>query len=222
MTRRVQATQIRAWAQQSGGPLFVAEIEDGGGNTIEAWATLDGGSGYLHLELKEAVTGRLLDDIEITPAAGMKLDRAWIWLRGSVCWVRFMNHQPGEGQPEGLSVDRYPWASPFIVPIPVQRSPMGREGATPLDGGTTVDPEQLKAALREVLGIPAGHNYDLAAGLVNVVGNIKPKVRAALDEAFDGGNGSAIVYQQLRNTSYSGALDALHHGAADVAAEVKE
>jgi hypothetical protein len=74
-----------------------------------------------------------------------------------------------------------------------------------------VDPEQLKAALREVLGIPAGHNYDLAAGLANVVGNIKPKV----ESLFDGGNGSAIVYQQLRNTSYSGALDALHHGAAD-------
>jgi hypothetical protein len=44
-----------------------------------------------------------------------------------------------------------------------------------------------------------------------VVGNIKPKV----ESLFDGGNGSAIVYQQLRNTSYSGALDALHHGAAD-------
>lgn len=45
----------------------------------------------------------------------------------------------------------------------------------------------------------------------------KQAVQEAITEAhvvtegmFNGGSGSAIVYNQLRNTSYSGALDALH------------
>jgi hypothetical protein len=41
------------------------------------------------------------------------------------------------------------------------------------------------------------------------IANIIPKTKIGVEQLFDGGNGSAVVYQQLINTSYTGALGAI-------------
>jgi hypothetical protein len=68
------------------------------------------------------------------------------------------------------------------VPYALGRAPFGTEGAFEGSdtGGGTVDPEAIKAALREVLGIPAGHNIDIEADVQREINNIRPKVAAAL------------------------------------------
>jgi hypothetical protein len=154
----VQAIQQRFWRQQAGLVVGVASIEDGAGNTIEAVGFQDGGTGRVHLEIRQRDTGTVLDQIDVTPAPSpytyMKVDRIWLWLRGSKAVVLLGNHEnsePPPGQYEGLSVDAYLWPSPFIVPIPFgsQQQPMGRGGFYPLEAETTggVTMDELVAAL---------------------------------------------------------------------------
>jgi hypothetical protein len=205
---RVRATQERQW-EQAGGVIYdVPEAEDGAGNTIEGELVGDGVQGVLFLRILQADTGVLLDSIEVVPDRDMKADSAHIWVRQirgrPAVRVRFGNHMAGPQTPEVLSKDRYDWFSPHLVPIQVGEVKMGRDGAVPIEEGQqTCNCPTLAEIVNAVL------NVITEAFGGNIRQGLEDKAKDALRESMDGERGDPVVYGQLRNTSYSGALDAL-------------
>jgi hypothetical protein len=216
-TPRYVATQESTWLQQGGTLFFNAELEDGARNTVEAYGTLDASNGFVYLALYRFGTGALLADAVVTPAAGMKADCASMWLRqdnqGPYVRLRFGNHQSGPGQPEGLSRDIFDWRPAGLMAIPDGAPREGRYGGYPASAGgiNDVTPEQIQAALRVVLGIPANTNINLASLIQGVTDNIKPKTSAAISESqvLRTGSSDAEKFSILRGNSRDGAYEAV-------------
>lgn len=66
--------------------------------------------------------------------------------------------------------------------------------------------------------VQAAVNAAIAAAIPGIIS----QVVGGVERLFDGGQGSAIVYQQLRNTSYSGCVDALNEGVPDEPTDEQE
>lgn len=114
--------------------------------------------------------------------------------------------------------NRLHWQEQYVtrgvaVPFPPGVSPESGAGpavfyAEESGGGNDVGAtkEEVQAIVSAaVSAIKGQENITLRV----VVDNIGPKTKTGVEQLFDGAQGSHIVYNQLRNTSYSGALDAI-------------
>jgi hypothetical protein len=89
----------------------------------------------------------------------------------------------------------------IYVPYATTREPEDGPGAFVPQGG--IVPQGLTQA--EIDAIATAVLARVQAQFDRVVNNLQPKVEGL----FNGGQGSLIVYDQLKNTSYTGALGAL-------------
>ena len=76
-------------------------------------------------------------------------------------------------------------------------------GIEPGPGGVEVDYERIKADVRVIV----------EAWARTTIANIIPKTKLGVEQLFDGERGSHVVYNQLVNTSYTGALGAIRDSA---------
>lgn len=202
------ATVIRrAQASQSGKIHYLANasVVDGGAQVFDAYIENDGGTAFVRL-CKTSPAGVTVDMPPVRGPENSKVDGVALMQSGRDLHVRMTSHVGDLNTM--LSVEVLQGA---CIPYGASGPQLAQGGAFVPAGGTpTVDPidyNRIAQIVAGLLGIPAtGHT---------LIGDLRPNVREVVEGLFNGGNGSAIVYQQLRNTSYSGALDAIHAAGAD-------
>jgi hypothetical protein len=123
-------------------------VVDGGGNKFTARVKSTGGEAWLQI-FKRMPGGVRVLVREIQSELG-KSDHAAIVQSGADLHWTLTAHEGDTACNEQEGV-----LTGVCVPYPGNPQ-LGMAGAWVPNGGTTVDPEQLKAALREVLGIPGG------------------------------------------------------------------
>lgn len=188
----------------SGAYVDLAYRVDGAGNSFRALATENpeyNNTTWVEVE-KITPSGQLVMFQRVMPPAGFKIDDIDLTYSGTSLIVAMITHSfvaprrrqvalavlPGVwGYREGMERDEG-GAGAFVPP------------QEPQEAGVT------EAQVRAIVN----------AAALGITGAIKGKVQEALREErvltesmFAGGSGSATVYQQLRNTSYSGAKDAI-------------
>ena len=196
--------------QYPGGALYtITPVVDAAGNVFECIAVNDGQDRGFVLVLKRNTAGVVVDRLEMYPVGNMKVDGAGCMQSGADIHVYAVNHMPGAQNPEQLTVDKYVWqgvAAPYApgrVQLAADGAYMPEEGQ---QGGEPVDYAQIEQIVRRVV----------TAEVQRAIDNIKPKAKAAIEEKdvmtagmFNGPEGRSEVYEQLKNTSYTGALGAL-------------
>jgi hypothetical protein len=206
---RVTGTTIETLRYNAGGLYTASAVVDAAGSTFECYAVNDGTNSGFAKVLKKSGTGAVLADLEVVPYGGMKIDGACIVQSGVDIHVYLVSHMPGAQSPEILTADKYVWRG-VAAPYAAGEPQVGADGAYMPEegqqGGEPVDYDRIEQIVRGIV----------TAEVQRAVDNMKPKAAAALREAdvltvpmFNGPAGRAEVYEQLVNTSYTGALGAL-------------
>lgn len=176
---------------------------DGGANIFIAMIVHEG-SGAAFKKLLRVV--RLGTDGRLTPSGGAEFLPPEFGDSVSCCQSGSDLHVfPGThvGDPQARLYHKV--LRGVCVPYGAGQIPLGAAGAFVPPG----EPQEAGVTEAQVRAI-------VNAAAIGITGAIKGKVQEALREErvltesmFAGGGGSATVYQQLRNTSYSGAKDAI-------------
>jgi hypothetical protein len=192
---------------------------DNGGNTFKGFC-LNAPYDYpdvhsLGYFVKIGPTGQALGELIVRPAAingvAHKADSAFIKIAGADMAIRLTTHGI-VSEPRDNSLQVYYWRN-VAVPYPNGVLPSGGHGVFKSEQPPepNPDPNVDYAEIERRVEFQVNRAIDhVTARTLLVIQNMIPKGLITLDMAMDGPRGSAIVYNQLRNTSYSGALDAIN------------
>lgn len=197
--------------------LANSSIVDGGANVYDAYCVNNGATSFVRIA-RTAPNGTTVDLGVVQGPEGSKVDGVALVQSGRDLHVRMTAHNGDLNTTLSVEV-----LQGQCVPYGASGPQLAQAGAfvPTATGGGTVDIEQLKAAVREVLGIPAGQNYNLPNAFVVAIGNMKPKAIAAIEEAQVlrvGSNADekySILRHEVEDGSFTGCTNALNAAGAD-------
>lgn len=203
---------------QQHGDTFVDcdHIVDGAGHRFVAYGEQLGNETWATIK-RYAPNGTVTGVWTVFPTANHKIDEVTLAHSGDVLLVLLTTHEIVSNKPRSIRVESAAIPGVYSVRAGMELEE-GGAGAfqptgepQPQEGGVTKDEVQaiVNAAVAQIKG---QDNVTLKV----VIDNILPKTKIGVEQLFDGANGSHVVYQQLRATSYSGALDAIRESESPV------
>lgn len=177
---------------------LLAEAQPGNGNNT--FATLR----------KLAPDGTVLGTWVFRPMPNQKIDKANLCRSGRDVIVECITHAVTATKPRQLHKETGVVLGVFVTTASFEAEEGGAGAFVPTgvpeEGGVTR--EELRAELdAERVWHEGWYRTTIA--------NIIPKTKIGVEQLFDGGSGSPVVYQQLVNTSYTGALGAIRDSGAE-------
>lgn len=185
-------------------------LTDGAGNLLLGIVGAGNDNGVDCYKLSTSGVLTYLDTVYPAPGGtvGHKVDKAAIHRSGTNLVVGMITHDAISEDPRSIRVELAQVPNVYVVRAGEELEE-GAAGAFQPTGGGEVGgatKEEVQAIVNAaVSAIKGQENITLRV----VVDNIGPKTKTGVEQLFDGAQGSHIVYNQLRNTSYSGALDAI-------------
>jgi hypothetical protein len=196
----VQATVL----VQETGDTFIDILGgvDGAGNSFVGIVTT-GNNNYVTVRrYTPAGVGAVIANVLPAPGGtvGYKIDAAYMTHSGVDVIIDMITHDATSVKPRGIRVERAVIRGVWVPRLQEEEGGAGAFVGSGSGGGDVeVDYERIKADTAAVVEQWAR----------TTIANIIPKTKIGVEQLFDGGNGSAVVYQQLINTSYTGALGAI-------------
>lgn len=192
--------------------IDLSTIVDGAGNLLFSVVTSGNANGadiYRYTPAGELV---YLDTVMPGPGGvvGHKVDKADITHSGANLVVGLITHDAVSQKPRSIRVEVAQLAGVYAVRAGQEQEAGGAGAHQPEgepQGGTEVDYDRIQGMIN--------------AAMQRIVDNMIPKTKTAIEQTkvvtetmFRNGDegGSHILYDQLRNTSFSGALDACREG----------
>lgn len=186
-------------------------LTDGAGNLLLGIVGAGNDNGVDCYKLSTSGVLTYLDTVYPAPGGtvGHKVDKAAIHRSGTNLVVGMITHDAISEDPRSIRVELAQLPNVYVVRAGEELEE-GAAGAfqptgEPGGGDVEIDYARIEAKIEEWAR--------------TTIANIIPKTKAGVEQLFDGERGSDIVYSQLTNTSYTGALGAIRD--SDKPQEVK-
>ena len=208
----------------------IATLVDAGGNTFNAYKEeLEQNANITWVEVRRyAPDGTQTGQWPLYPLTSFKIDAVGMFHSGDDLKVTATNHTYTTGRAKDVELGTIPDVFVFTPQFSQQRGGAGafQPGQDPPPTNCNVDYDRIQAMLNaqtdqimrtlrtEIAGCPT---CSLRQGIEDKAKDAIREERVMTEAMFAGGSGSHIVYAQLVNTSYSGALSALNtYGACRI------
>jgi hypothetical protein len=183
---------------------------DGAGNSFVGIVTTSNNNYVTVRRYTPAGVGTVIANVLPAPGGtvGYKIDAAYMTHSGVDVIVDMITHDATSVKPRGIRVERAVIRGVWVPRLQEEEGGAGAFVGSGSGGGDVggATKEEVQAIVdAAVLSIKGQSNINLRV----VVDNILPKTKAGVEQLFDGERGSDIVYSQLVNTSFTGALGAL-------------
>jgi hypothetical protein len=203
----VQATVL----VQEQGDTFIDILGgvDGAGNSFVGIVTT-GNNNYVTVRrYTPAGQGAVIANVLPAPGGtvGYKIDAAYMTHSGVDVIVDMITHDATSVKPRGIRVERAVIRGVWVPRLQEEEGGAGAFVGSGSGGGDVggATKEEVQAIVdAAVLSIKGQPNINLRV----VIDNIPSKAAAGVEKLFDGGNGSAIVYNQLINCAFTGGKGA--------------
>jgi hypothetical protein len=187
---------------------------DGAGNSFVGVVTTGNDNYVIVRRYTPAGQGAVIANVLPAPGGteGYKIDAAYMTHSGVDVIVDMITHDATSIKPRGIRVERAVIRGVWVPRLQEEEGGAGAFVGSGSGGGDVeVDYDRIKSDTQAIVdaavhSIKGQDNITLRV----VIDNISVKAKKGVEELFDGGNGSAIVYQQLTNTSFTGSKGANH------------